>query len=92
MPQPPIIPIWDATTFSKNRERFIDGEVARLFFEAVLETAQQRNLVSSEHFSVDGTLIEAWASQKSFRRKEDAGTPPNDDDRRSILAAGFLIV
>jgi transposase len=70
---------WDATTFSKNRERFIDGEVARLFFDAVLKTAEQANLVSSEHFSVDGTLIEAWASQKSFRRKEEAGAPANDD-------------
>ncbi len=72
-------PVWDATTFTKNRERFIDGEVARLFFDAVLRTAQQRSLVSSEHFSVDGTLIEAWASQKSFRRKDDSDTPPNDD-------------
>lgn len=72
--------VWDATTFSKNRERFIDGEVARLFFDAVLKTARRRNLVSSEHFSVDGTLIDAWASQKSFRRKEDAGAPPEDDD------------
>lgn len=71
--------VWDATTFTKNRERFIDGEVARLFFDAVLRTAQQRSLVSSEHFSVDGTLIEAWASQKSFRRKNDSDTPPNDD-------------
>jgi len=73
-------PVWDATTFTKNRERFVDGEVARLFFDAVLRTAEERSLVSSEHFSVDGTLIEAWASQKSFRRKDDSGTPPNDDD------------
>ena len=74
-------PVWDATTFSKNRERFIDGEVARLFFDAVLNAARRSNLVSNEHFSVDGTLIEAWASQKSFRRKGDAGAPPSDDDR-----------
>lgn len=73
-------PVWDATTFSKNRERFIDGEVARLFFDEVLNAARRSNLVSSEHFSVDGTLIEAWASQKSFRRKEEAGAPPSDDD------------
>jgi transposase len=72
--------VWDATTFSKNRERFIDGQVARLFFDEVLSAAKQSNLVSSEHFSVDGTLIEAWASHKSFRRKEDGGTPPSDDD------------
>jgi transposase len=73
-------PVWDATTFSKNRERFIDGEVARMFFDEVLRAAQQSNLVSSEHFSVDGTLIEAWASQKSFRAKEEGGAPPPDDD------------
>ena len=71
--------VWDATTFSKNRERFIDGEVARLFFDAVLKAARKANLVSSEHFSVDGTLIDAWASQKSFRRKEDEQNPPSDD-------------
>lgn len=72
-------PVWDATTFSKNRERFIDGAVARRFFDEVLTAAKASNLVSSEHFSVDGTLIEAWASQKSFRRKE-GGAPPSDDD------------
>lgn len=71
--------VWDVTTFSKNRERFIDGEVARRFFDEVLTTAKASNLVSGEHFSVDGTLIEAWASQKSFRRKEE-GAPPSDDD------------
>lgn len=65
--------VWDATTFSKNRERFIDGEVARRFFQQVLREAKQRDLVSEEHFSVDGTLIEAWASLKSFRPKEDIG-------------------
>jgi transposase len=72
--------VWDVTTFSKNRERFIDGEVARRFFDEVLTAARTANLVSSEHFSVDGTLIEAWASQKSFRRKEESGAPPSDDD------------
>jgi transposase len=73
-------PVWDATTFCKNRERFIDGEVARLFFDHVLEQAKERDLVSAEHFSVDGTLIEAWASLKSFRRKEEAGSPPSPED------------
>ena len=72
-------PVWDATTFSKNRERFIDGEVARRLFEEVLAEARQRNLVSDEHFSVDGTLIEAWASLKSFRPKDDSGQRPPDD-------------
>ena len=72
-------PVWDATTFSKNRERFIDGEVARRFFAQVLAEARQRDLVSEEHFSVDGTLIEAWASLKSFRPKDENGSEPTDD-------------
>jgi transposase len=72
-------PVWDATTFSKNRERFIDGEVARRFFEQVVAAADERSLLSSEHFSVDGTLIEAWASLKSFRRKDEDQAPPSDD-------------
>jgi transposase len=71
--------VWDATSFSKNRERFIDGEVARRFFDEVLAEARQRNLVSEEHFSVDGTLIEAWASLKSFRPKDDSGQQPPED-------------
>lgn len=71
--------VWDATTFSKNRERLIDGEVARRFFEQVLAAADERHLLSSEHFSVDGTLIEAWASLKSFRPKDEGDAPPPDD-------------
>lgn len=71
-------PVWDATTFSKNRERFIDGEIAQRFFTEVLAQAQDGKLISEEHFSVDGTLVEAWASQKSFRRKDDDWTPPAD--------------
>jgi transposase len=72
-------PVWDATVFSKNRERFIDGEVARRFFEEVLADARQRNLVSNDHFTVDGTLIEAWASLKSFQPKDNGGQGPKDD-------------
>jgi transposase len=72
-------PVWDATTFSKNRERFIDGEVARRFFDQVLAEARQRNLVSEEHFTVDGTLIEAWASVKSFKPKDHSDQKPPDD-------------
>ena len=73
-------PVWDATTFSKNRERFIDGEVARCFFDQVLTQAREKKLVSEEHFSVDGTLIEAWASLKSFQRKDDSEPKPPSDD------------
>src|SRR3974390_241810 len=54
-------PIWDATVFSKNRERLLEGEVAEAFFRQVLQVARQNDLLSDEHFSVDGTLIDAWA-------------------------------
>ena len=72
-------PIWDATVFSKNRERLLKGEVAQAFFEQVLKLARQRDLLSDEHFTVDGTLIAAWAGQKSFQKKESSSTPPSDD-------------
>src|SRR6516164_1402457 len=68
-------PVWDHSTFSKNRDRLLAGEVAAKFLEAILEQPRVRKLLSREHFSVDGTLIEAWASMKSFRPKQD------DDDR-----------
>jgi transposase len=76
-------PVWDVTVFTKNRDRLLKGKVADAFFAAVLAQAQERNLLSDEHFTVDGTLIEAWAGQKSFKRKNDgkaAKTPPEDDD------------
>ena len=63
--------IWDATVFSKNRQRLLAGDIADAFFAAVLKQARQRDLLSDEHFTVDGTLLEAWAGQKSFRRNED---------------------
>ncbi len=69
-------PVWDATVYSKNRERLLDGDVAREFFQQVLGQAQALNLLSDEHFTVDGTLIEAWASQKSFRPKTGGDGPP----------------
>ena len=62
-------PIWDATVFTKNRERLLRGDIARAFFERVLAQAQGRQLLSDEHFTVDGTLIEAWAGLKSFKKK-----------------------
>src|SRR5690348_15713644 len=75
-------PVWDVTVFTKNRDRLLKGAVAAAFFAAVLAQARQRGLLSDEHFTVDGTLIEAWAGQKSFKRKEGtaAETPPKDDD------------
>src|SRR5215472_18311894 len=62
-------PVWVPTVFTKNRDRLLEGEIAEGFFEEVLGQAREAGLLSSEHFSVDGTLIEAWASQKSFRRR-----------------------
>jgi transposase len=63
--------IWDVTVFTKNRQRLLDGDIAEAFFAAVLKQARQWNLLSDEHFTVDGTLLEAWAGQKSFRRVDD---------------------
>ncbi len=63
--------VWDATTFSKNRDRLLRGEVAEAFFRAVVDEAREAGLLSDEHFTVDGTLIEAWAGQKSFRPKDE---------------------
>lgn len=73
-------PVWDASTFSKNRERLLDGEIAARFLSAILARPRVKRLVSTEHFSVDGTLIEAWCSMKSFRAKAEAGAdePPAD--------------
>jgi IS5 family transposase len=65
---------WDATSFTKNRERLLSGEVAQSFFAAVVEEARRQRLLDDEHFTVDGTLIEAWASEKSYRQKP--GPPP----------------
>ena len=59
-------PVWDVTVFTKNRNRLLEGDVAREFLGEVVQQAQQTNLTSDEHFTVDGTLIEAWASLKSF--------------------------
>src|SRR6266852_1469058 len=67
--------VWDATVFCKNRDRLLDGNVARRFMAGVLNRPQVRKLLSSEHFSVDGTLIEAWASMKSFVPKDGGGPP-----------------
>jgi len=72
-------PIWSPTTFSKNRERLLESDIAGAFFDGVLAQARAAGLLSDEHFTVDGTLLEAWASLKSFRRKDEGPTPPPDD-------------
>jgi transposase len=71
-------PVWDHSAFTKNRDRLLEGEIAAKFLEAVLSQPQVKRLLSSEHFSVDGTLIQAWASMKSFKPKQ----PPNNDGGR----------
>jgi transposase len=73
-------PVWDVTVFTKNRERLLAGEVAQAFFNAVLDQARSHDLLSAEHFTVDGTLVEAWASLKSFKRKGEDSQTPRDDD------------
>jgi transposase len=70
-------PVWDATVFTKNRDRLLDAEVAAKFMAAVLAHREIKPLLSSDHFSVDGTLIEAWASLKSFRAKDGSDEPPS---------------
>lgn len=72
-------PVWDVTVFTKNRERLLAGDIAQGFFQAVLGEAEQRHLLSQEHFTVDGTLVQAWAGQKSFQRRGRRHPPPPDD-------------
>jgi len=71
---------FDATVFCKNRERLLEHEVGKLFFDGVVKTAQGEGLISGDHFTVDSTLIEAWASLKSFRRKDRSETYRDEDD------------
>ena len=77
--------VWDATSFTKNHDRLLDGEVASQFLAAVLSQDKVKRLLSSDHFSVDGTLLEAWASPKSFRPKDGSGEPPGPG--RNVSAA-----
>ena len=72
-------PVWDVTVFTKNRERLLKADIAKKFFELVLKQAQALDLMSDEHFTVDGTLLEACAGLKSFKRVDGAAEPPPDD-------------
>lgn len=74
-------PVWDVSTFSKNRSRFLEGEISEKFFSRVVARAGAANMLSDEHFTVDGTLIEAWAGQKSFKPK--GGGPKGDGTGRN---------
>lgn len=78
---------WDATVFTKNRDRLMGHEIAKRFFEGVVRRAKGMSLISQEHFTVDGTLIEAWASLKSFRRKDEHARdrePPEDPGNPTV--------
>jgi transposase len=78
-------PVWDATVFTKNRDRLLAGDVAARFFQAVRAEAEARQLTSDDHFTVDGTLLEAWASLKSFKKVEgDDGPPPDDPGNPTV--------
>jgi transposase len=77
-------PIWDATVFTKNRERLLAGDIARKFFDQVRAEAAKRALLSEAHFTVDGTLIEAWAGLKSFQRKDTPRRPPDDPGNPTV--------
>jgi transposase len=77
-------PVWDPTVFTKNRQRLLDGEVALGFLDHVVDQARRRGLLSGEHFTVDGTLLEAWAGLKSFKRQDEAVTPPADPSNPTI--------
>jgi transposase len=76
--------VWDVTVFTKNRDRLLDGDVAREFLCKVVSQAQRKGLTSDEHFTVDGTLIEAWASVKSFQRRDQKHTPPDDPGNPTV--------
>jgi transposase len=75
---------WDATTFTKNRDRLLEAAVAKEFLAQVVERARTAGLVSDEHFTVDGTLLEAWASLKSFQPKDKPGAPPDDPGNPTV--------
>lgn len=72
-------PFWHPTTFTKHRDRLLAGDIAAAFLTAVVRPAQQRRLLSGEHYTVDGTLLEAWASQKSFQPRTGPGDDRDDD-------------
>lgn len=77
-------PVWDVTVFTKNRDRLLEGDVAREFLSEVVRQAEAKKLTSDEHFTVDGTLIEAWAGQKSFQRKGQQSGPPDDPGNPTV--------
>jgi transposase len=80
--------VWAATVFSKNRERLLDGDIAQAFFEKVLVLAREKRLLSDEHFTVDGTLVEAWAGHKSFKKKGSKTEPAEGGGNPTVDFSG----
>jgi transposase len=80
--------VWDATVFTKNRDRLLEADVAKQFLAQVVELARQKGFVSDEHFTVDGTLLEAWASAKSFQPKDGRKGPPDDPGNPTVNFRG----
>ena len=76
--------VWDPTVFTKNRDRLLKSDVASAFFDAVLDDARAAGLLSDEHFTVDGTMLEAWASLKSFQKKDEPPAPPDDPGNPTV--------
>src|SRR5207237_5848548 len=80
--------VWDATVFTKNRDRLLEAEVAKDFLALVVEQARGQGWASEEHFTVDGSLLEAWASAKSFQPKNKKGSPPADPGNPTVHSRG----
>jgi transposase len=80
--------VWDATVFTKNRDRLLEADVAQRFLAQVVELAREKGCISDEHFTVDGTLMEAWASTKSFQPKEGKHVPPDDPGNPTVNFRG----
>ena len=76
--------VWDPTVFTKNRDRLLKSDVASAFFDAVVDDAREAGLLSDEHFTVDGTMLEAWASLKSFQKKDEPPAPPDDPGNPTV--------
>ena len=76
--------VWDPTVFTKNRDRLLKSDVASAFFDAVLDDARTAGLLSDEHFTVDGTMLDAWASLKSFQKKDAPPAPPDDPGNPTV--------
>ena len=81
-------PVWDATVFTKNRDRLLEAEVAKEFLARVVGQAREKGWTSDEHFTVDGTLLEAWASVKSFQAKDKKNAPPDDPGNPTVNFRG----